>query len=404
MNLRSLILLRTVFSAIAIALALNSVRAQIDGGEVRVRSDLETTKVMVRSANSNTQKLVNTAFTIHGGFAVVGSQQEAHFYVTVDPLGPSGARLSIGSGIPEQTLFTETLAGQSNLDAVYKAIDRAISKMRREPGFFSGKIAFINEASGASEVCVSDILFQNPTQLTSDGVSSVRPHWSPDGNYIVYTSYKGGFPDIYRLDLREKGRDVIADYKGTNSGARYSPDGRRLAMILSGSANANADVWVRESNGTMKNLTRSRGLEAAPDWSPDGTRLVFSSDERGGPQLYVMPSQGGSMRRLPTNISGYCAEPDWNPVHSNLIAFTAAEGSGYQIAIYNSKTSKSEFVTTESGDAIEPQWLNDGRHLLYTHRRANRSEIKILDTISGKRYVLSGSLAKVSQPSFVKVQ
>lgn len=359
-----------------------------------------TTPVMTRSGNSNTQLILQNAFRIHGGFKLVKSAAEADFTVAVDPVGPTGARLAIFSGVPEKMLFSETLAGDSSVNAVYKAIDRAISKMRRTEGFFSGKLTFISEETGATEVCVSDLLFQNVTILTNDGVNAVRPHWSPDGNYIVYTSYKAGFPDIYRLDLRAQRRDVVADYKGLNMGARYSPDGSRIAMIVSG--NSNADVWVREASGEMRNLTRSRGLEAAPAWSPDGTRLVFSSDERGGPQLYVMPAHGGTSRRLRTDISGYCAEPDWNPQFENLIAFTAAEGSGSQIAIYDSKAGKSRFVTTESGDAIEPQWLNDGRHLVYTHRRANRSEIKIMDTLTGASYVISGRRAKVSQPSFVK--
>ncbi len=374
--------------------------SQISGGSVQVGSIPASTPVMVRSGNSNTAALLQTAFTIHGGFSVVPTAGEADFVVSVDPIGPRAARLAISSGVPEKVLFTETLQGSSSINAIYQAVDRAIYKTRRTDGFFSGKIAFISEETGSTEVCVSDVLFQEIAMLTQDRVSAVRPRWSPDGNSIVYTSYKSGFPDIYRLDLLNKRREVIADFKGLNMGARYSPDGSKIAMIVSG--NSNADVWVRSASGQMKNLTKSRGLEAAPAWSPDGTRIVFSSDERGGPQLYVMPAHGGSYRRLRTDISGDCAEPDWNPEFDNLIAFTAAQGSGTQIAIFDSELGQSRFITSENGDAIEPQWLPDGRHLLYTYRRANRSVIKIMDTLSGKSYVVSGSRTKVSQASYVK--
>ncbi len=380
--------------------------AQYNGGSVVVDSVPPSTPVVVRSGNSNTKSILNTAFTIDGRFEVVGSASEAHFAIAVDPVGSNSARLAIYSGVPEKLMFSETLSGDSALNAVYKAIDRAVYKTRRgEKGFFAGKLAFINEESGFSEVCVSDLLFQSVVQLTNDRVSAIGPKWSPDGSAIVYTSYKAGFPDIYKLDLRSNSREVIANYKGLNTGACYSPDGSRMAMIISGGSNS--DVWVREASGRMKNLTKSRGLEAAPAWSPDGTRLVFSSDERGGPQLYVMPSVGGNSRRLATNVSGDCAQPDWNPVFDNKIAFSAALGSGRQIVIFDSRTGKSRIISNESGDAIEPHWLADGRHLVYTHRRANRSEIKIMDTFAepgefGKSYVISGRRVKVSQPSFVK--
>lgn len=372
--------------------------AQIDGGTVNVRGIPSSTPVMVASGNSNTKAILNTAFRIHGGYDVVGASSAADFVVGVDPIGAQAARLTITSG--SRQLLSETLAGSSSLNAIYKAIDRAIYKTRGKKGFFAGKLAYVSEESGVTEVYTTDLLFQTKTQLTNDRKSVVRPRWSPDGNSILFTSYKSGFPDIHRLDFRNRSRDVIANYKGLNMDARYSPDGTRIAMIISGGKNA--DVWVRESSGRMKNLTKSRGLEASPSWSPDGTRLVFSSDERGGPQLYVMPSHGGSSRRLATNISGHCAQPDWNPEFSNQIAFSAAVGSGRQIVVFDSTIGKSRIVSNESGDAIEPHWLRDGRHLLYTHRRANQSQIKILDTLSGKSFVLSGNARKVSQPSYVQ--
>ncbi len=369
------------------------------GGEIRTRGSRDTIPVLPRSSNPATLKLLQSTFTIHGGYAVVDSMGEASFAISVEPLGGSGASLTISSGVPEKVLFSETLAGRSTRNAVFRAVDRAVFKTSGKPGFFAGKLAFIGEESGATEVYTSDLLFGDLVRVTSDNVSAVRPHWSPDGNYIVYTSYKSGFPDIHRLDMVNHRRDVVADFKGTNMGARYSPDGSRLAMIITG--RGGADLWVRDATGRLSNLSRSNGLEAAPTWSPDGTRIAFSSDQNGGNQLFVVPSSGGGMRRLRTDISGYCAEPDWNPVDANKIAFTAAVSSGFQIAVYDLREGRSRFLTSENGDAIEASWLNDGRHIIYTHRRANNSQIRIMDTVTQKSYQLSGGRRSVSQASFL---
>ncbi|MDQ8204910.1 hypothetical protein [Pelagicoccus sp. SDUM812003] len=390
-----LTLLAVAFSCSAFAQS----REGVSGGTVTVTGSRDLVPVVARSSNPATLEILQSAFTVHGGYQVVESMQDASFAIAIEPSGPTGARLVISSGVPERQQFAETLTGEDGYSAILRAVDRAIFKTSGKPGFFSGKLVFVSEDTGTSEIYTSDFLFRNMTRLTSDGVNAVRPHWSPDGDSILYTSYKNGFPDIHRLDLRNRRREVVVDFKGTNMGARYSPDGSRIALIISGGRNA--DVWVREANGQFRNLTKSSGLEAAPCWSPDGSRIVFSSDQNGGVQLFVVPSFGGQMRRLRTDISGYCAEPDWNPVDPNKIAFTAAMGSGYQLAVYDMNEGKSRFITSERGDAIEPQWLSDGRHIVYTHRRANSSQIKIVDTLSLKSANLSGGRSKISQPSFI---
>lgn len=377
-------------------------RVGVEGGDIRVHASRDVTPVVVRSSDATMLRLLETAFTVHGGYTIVNSMNDAAYAVRVDPVGGAGARLTLTSGVPEQALFAETQPGRSLRAAGLKAIDRAIMKTSGKPGFFSGKLAFLGKETGSSEVYTSDFLFGNVLKWTGDNKNALRPRWSPDGNYIVYTSYKSGYPDIHRLDLRGNRRDVIVKYEGTNMGARYSPNGNRMAMVVSGKGNA--DLWVREAGGRDRNLTRSSGLEAAPSWSPTGDRIVFSSDQNGGVQLFVIPSHGGTMKRLPTNISRYCAEPDWNPTDANKIAFTIAQGRGYQIAVYDMSTGKSETVTSESGDAIEAQWLNDGRHIIYTHRRANNRQVKIVDTVTQRSYVLSGSKTSVSQASFLAPQ
>ena len=392
---RTLVLLSFVLSVIAAAFAQVRDEPEID---VKVRSSRDFFNVVVRSNDPQLGQLLRTGFTVHGGYRPVESMREAAFGIQVDAAGAQGVRLTITSGVPEKTLLAETVAGSSLRAAALRAMDRAVFKTSGLPGFFAGKLTFVGDGSGSPEVYTSDIFFGGMLKLTSDKVKVVRPRWSPDGGYIVYTSYLNGYPDIHRLDLRSNRRDVVASFKGMNMGARYSPDGSRMAMVLSGGVNA--DLWVRDPDGRVSNLTRSHGLEASPSWSPDGRQIVYSSD-RNGNQLYVIPSQGGQPRVLPTNISGNCTEPDWNPVDSSKIAFTAAFGSGFQVVVYDMNERKSRQISTERVDGVEPQWLNDGRHIIYTERSANRRRIKIIDTKTLSNYVLSGDRMNVFQASFL---
>jgi TolB protein len=218
------------------------------------------------------------------------------------------------------------------------------------------------------------------------------PRWSPDGRQLLYTTYhNSGFPDIYKIDLSSGRRTPIATYKGTNSGAVFSPDGRRIAMALSGTGNS--ELHVADADGrNPRRLTNNKSLESSPSWSPDGGRLVYTSDAPGKPQLFEISSSGGPARRIPTNISSYCSEPVWNPVDDSLIAFTAAVSGGFQIALYDAKTRSSK-ILTQGASSVEPAWLGDGRHLVFTQRQGGRTRLMILDSETGK-------VSALHQPGF----
>jgi TolB protein len=264
-------------------------------------------------------------------------------------------------------------------------------------GFFTARLAFIRDLGRAKEVCVSDLFFTESRQITRDNAAALTPRWSPDGSRILYTSYyKSGFPDIFQLDLNTSQRTTFVSFRGTNSGAHFSPNGQHVAMVLSGSGNP--EIWVSNAQGRApERRTRSDAVKSSPCYSPDGSRIIFAMEP--GPQLYVMSAMGGAPQRLTTGF-GYAAEPDWSAAKPNRVACTVRVGTRYQIAVYDFSTGKAEVVSKAAFDGIEPSWLPDGRHLVYTARDASHSQVCILDTETGKSSTISPiSLGSASQAS-----
>jgi TolB protein len=339
--------------------------------------------IAVNSTDTSLANLARRAFGLHGGCTVTTAAKSAYTF-QIDRASGSSVTLTISSGQPAQELLRRTVQGSDLQNATLRACDMAIEATLHTKGFFAGKLAFVGKQRGVSEIYTSDLLFNRVRPLTADRSLVTGPSWSADGTKLLYTTYyKTGFPDIYMIDLSSGRKKPVATYKGTNSGGEFSPDGRSIAMSLSGSGNA--EIFVADANGKKpRRLTTNKSLETSPTWSPDGRRLAFTSDARGKPQIYEISANGGPMRRIPTNVSSYCAEPAWNPVKENLIAFTAAVGSGFQIVLYDFKTRSSTILTTVSQSAVEPTWLNDGRHLVFTKRQQGRTRLMLLDTETKK--------------------
>jgi TolB protein len=381
-SLRFLFLLSSIFwSMVPAGLAQDAIQLGDVVGSASVRA--RTIQVFGEPAGLADQAA--RLFDLHGGFERVGNRSDFTFRFVAN--GANGVSLSIGSRGKE--LWQGSFQGSTQREALFAAADVAVTKTLGIPGFFQSSIAFVSDRTGHAEIYKADILFQAVRQLTRDRSQCLSPDLSPDGKTLLYTSYHGtGFPDIYKIDLASGKRSVFAGFKGTNTGATFSPDGRSVAMILSGSGNS--EVYLSNTEGRqLRRLTRSTSLEAGPCWSPDGRRLAFTSDQMGGPQIFAMDVQGRSMSRVRTDISRNCSEPAWNPRDSTQIAFTAAIAGEFEVAVYSFKEGRSQIISKGSGDAVHPAWLNDGRHLVYTERTPRYTRLMILDTITGKRARLS---------------
>jgi len=333
-------------------------------------------RIAVTSPDSDTAALAKRALSLHGSYRLTTASQ-AQFVFDFAPAGNS-VQLTIKGG----TTYSQTINGSNSVEALMKACDAAVMRTLRTPGFFASKLVFSYSKNGGktSEICMSDMVFRNVRSLTRDGNSSLMPHISPNGSKITYTGYyRTGFMDLFLIDLNTNTRKTFASYRGSNTGGSFSPDGSKIAMILT--STGNAEVWVAPTaGGAFKRVTKTNATESSPSFSPDGSKILFANDSRGNPQICYAPATGGAPTLVRTNISGYCSEPVWNSVNPDLIAFTIAQGKGFQIAVYNFKTRQTKVVSRGSS-TCGPKWLNDGRHIVCAKSTggANR-QLYIIDT------------------------
>ncbi|HXQ79764.1 MAG TPA: biopolymer transporter Tol [Opitutaceae bacterium] len=356
--------------------------AQRDIGTVEVLADNRTIPVRVSGATPEMNTLALQAFGSHGRYHLVASGYL--FDIRFSPAGAQQVRMDVSRGSGGSPVASEVASGASLRGALLAAADAAVARTNGLGlrGFFTSRLVFVGERTGHQEIYTSDLFFGDVTQVTRDRAIAMTPRWSPDGDRIVYTSFfKSGFPDIFEIDLGDYRRTTLVSFKGTNSGARFSPDGRQVAMVLSG--DGQPEIYVSNAFGRgVSRRTHSDAVKASPCWSPDGSRLIFAMQP--GPQLYVMPAAGGIPQRVTYDTSRYCAEPDWSRTAPDKVVFTMKVGENYQIGVLELSKRHGEQVSKAPFDGIEPSWLPDGRHAVYTARTAATSRVCILDTETGK--------------------
>ena len=138
------------------------------------------------------------------------------------------------------------------------------------------QIAFKAQSpNGTGEIYVSDFDGHDAQPVTHDNAIVSKPSWVPARLALYYNSYKLENPDIFFSDLTTGQRRVVAAYGGSNFSPAASPDGSKVAMILS--KDGRPDVYVSDADGSnLKRLTT--GVEdSSPCWSPDGQWICFAT-------------------------------------------------------------------------------------------------------------------------------
>jgi len=276
--------------------------------------------------------------------------------------------------------------------------DDIVKRLTGTEGITRKRIAFKVDTGRNSEIYVADYDGFNAVPVTEDRSIVAAPTWVPGKSVLLYTSYMMNNPDIFSHDLQTRNRAPVARYSGLNTSAAISPDGGRVAMVLSKSGSP--DIYVSNLDGSnLKQLTKTREDESSPCWSPDGRQICFASRTSGRPALYTVSVNGGEMHRIHTDGAINTTEPDWSP-DGKWIVFTAQMG-GFQICTVGAKGGSANILGVAGED---PCWAANSRTVIFTRRSNNKRSLSLLD-VPTKRVKdvrrFSGP-GNCSQPSWAK--
>ena len=296
----------------------------------------------------------------------------------------------------KSTVLNKGYTGGSARAQTHAFADDIAQAITAKKGIAQTKITFkVETRPQTSEIYIADYDAYNPRAVTQDGSAVAAPAWAARST-LYYTSYKLGSPYIFSHKLDTGARSSVARYPGLNTSPAISPDGSRVAMILSKGGSPDLYVANAADGSGLKQLTFTKEAESSPCWSPDGQRICYSSRERGPASLFVINANGGSARHIRTAGASNATEPDWSP-DGKWIVFTSL-ASDFNIC----------YVKAEGGDAMvltageDPSWAPNSRAVIFCRGRDREKTLSLLDVPTKQVKTLARISGSNSQPGWAK--
>jgi TolB protein len=241
-------------------------------------------------------------------------------------------------------------------------------------GIFDSKIAFISTGTGKKEIYICDFDGYDVRQFTNHNSITLFPAWSGDAQWIAYTSYFKGKPDLYIKHVKQK-RGFVVAREGINSFPAWFPGKFEFAATLSFSGDQ--EIYLLSGEGKIiKQLTTSEGIDVSPTWSPDGKQMAFVSRRAGSPQIYIKSMDTGNVRRL-TFQGNYNTQPAWSPLGDKIV-YSSMDGAGINISVIGVDGAGAVRLTHDNKDNESPSWSPDASMIVFNSTREGVSRIYVM--------------------------
>ena len=190
--------------------------------------------------------------------------------------------------------------------------------------------------------------------------------------------------NISVADLESRKISIITNYPGINGAPSWSPDGNKLALVLSKDGSPKIYILNLVDN-KLQQLTHGMSIDTEPYWNKTGTELFFTSNRGGKPQIYKISLLSSEISRV-TFKGEYNATPSLTPDNKHLVMLHCKENCSktnpsYNIAVQSLGTGNVK-ILSKMGVEDSPVISPNGIMVLYSTERNKNDNDRVLAAVS----------------------
>lgn len=202
--------------------------------------------------------------------------------------GPSGRIAFSSSREPHDEVFVIAADGSPGSEtrvthrSSYAAYEPSLSPDGRQVVFESHPL----DVEGEGVITRYQVDGEGEYQpLTLPGEDCRQPNWSPAGDLVLYQKLEGDRWEIWVTDPEGTSHRQVTSGPGDKTDASFSPDGEWIVFSSDAGDLEFAELFVVPvAGGEQLQVTQTGGYAGAPSWSPDGKSILFEASP-GDPEM-----------------------------------------------------------------------------------------------------------------------